>query len=121
MEKRKKKVVDSNGIIYDPPTVITYGVETNQTCEFACNLLHTPITQSEYFVIYGWDGSDFGMFFSAYGWFNVFFLALIFVGVLLDKYGIRFSTVASVITMIAGALLKYFAFKNKFPKDPGTE
>ena len=64
--------------------------------------------------VYGWDGSDFGMFFSAYGWFNVFFLALIFVGVLLDKYGIRFSTVASVLTMIVGALLKYFAFKTDF-------
>lgn len=64
--------------------------------------------------VYGWDGSDFGMFFSAYGWFNVFFLALIFVGILLDKYGIRFSTVASVLTMVAGALLKYYAFSTDF-------
>ena len=64
--------------------------------------------------VYGWDGSDFGMFFSAYGWFNVFFLALLLVGVLLDKYGIRFSTIASVLIMIAGALLKYYAFSTDF-------
>ncbi|MCB0804558.1 MAG: MFS transporter [Bacteroidales bacterium] len=64
--------------------------------------------------VYGWDGSDFGMFFSAYGWFNVFFLALIFVGILLDKFGIRFSTLASVLTMIAGAFLKYLAFSMDF-------
>ena len=64
--------------------------------------------------VYGWDGSDFGMFFSAYGWFNVFFLALILVGILLDKFGIRFSTIASVLTMIAGAALKYFAFVSDF-------
>lgn len=64
--------------------------------------------------VYGWDGSDFGMFFSAYGWFNVFFLALLLVGILLDKYGIRFSTIASVLIMIAGALLKYYAFSTDF-------
>ena len=27
--------------------------------------------------VYGWDGSDFGMFFSAYGFFNVFYSMLI--------------------------------------------
>jgi len=64
--------------------------------------------------VYGWDGSDFGMFFSAYGWFNVFFLGLILVGLLLDRLGIRFSTITSVILMILGALLKYFAFKTDF-------
>jgi MFS family permease len=64
--------------------------------------------------VYGWDGSDFGMFFSAYGWFNVFFLALILVGILLDRFGIRFSTIASVATMIVGALLKYYAFSTDF-------
>lgn len=64
--------------------------------------------------VYGWDGSDFGMFFSAYGWFNVFFLALILVGILLDRFGIRFSTIASVLTMISGALLKYYAFSTDF-------
>ena len=64
--------------------------------------------------VYGWDGSDFGMFFSAYGWFNVFFLALILVGILLDKFGIRFSTISSVLLMIAGALLKYYAFRTDF-------
>lgn len=64
--------------------------------------------------VYGWDGSDFGMFFSAYGWFNVFFVMLILVGILLDRLGIRFSTVTSVLIMIAGASLKYFAFKTDF-------
>jgi MFS family permease len=60
---------------------------------------------------YGWDGSDFGMFFSAYGWFNVFFFMLLIVGYLLDKLGIRFSTVSSALIMIIGAGIKYYAFK----------
>jgi len=64
--------------------------------------------------VYGWDGSDFGVFFSAYGWFNVFFLALLFVGILLDRLGIRFSTITSVLIMIIGAVIKYLAFKLDF-------
>ena len=59
----------------------------------------------------GWDGSDFGMFFGAYAWFNVFFVMLIIVGVLLDKFGIRFSTISSAVIMIIGASIKYYAFK----------
>ncbi len=60
---------------------------------------------------FGWDGSDFGMFFSAYGWFNVFFVMLIIVGFLLDRIGIRFSTISSSLIMIIGAAIKYYAFK----------
>lgn len=60
---------------------------------------------------FGWDGSDFGMFFSAYGWFNVFFLMLLVVGFLLDKFGIRFSTISSAAIMVIGAGIKYYAFK----------
>ena len=53
----------------------------------------------------GWDGSDFGMFFSAYGWFNVFFVMLIVVGILLDRLGIRFSTITSSLLMIIRPLI----------------
>lgn len=60
---------------------------------------------------YGWDGSDWGVFFSSYGWFNVFFVMLLVVGYFLDKFGIRFSTLSSALIMIAGASLKYYAFK----------
>ncbi|MCP4553012.1 MAG: major facilitator superfamily domain-containing protein 1 [Bacteroidetes bacterium] len=60
---------------------------------------------------YGWDGSDWGVFFSSYGWFNVFFVMLLVVGYFLDKFGIRFSTLSSAGIMIAGAAIKYYAFK----------
>ncbi|MBN2728101.1 MAG: MFS transporter [Bacteroidales bacterium] len=60
---------------------------------------------------FGWDGSDFGMFFGAYAWFNVFFVMLIVVGILLDRLGIRFSTISSALIMIIGAGIKYYAFK----------
>lgn len=63
---------------------------------------------------YGWDSTDFGIVTSAYGIFNVFFFMLILVGVLLDKFGIRFSTITSAIIMIIGASIKYIAFKGGF-------
>lgn len=63
---------------------------------------------------YGWDPTDFGTVTSAYGLFNVFFFMLIIVGYLLDKFGIRFSTIASACIMIIGALMKWMAFKGLF-------
>ncbi|MFC2096933.1 MFS transporter [Bacteroidota bacterium] len=63
---------------------------------------------------YGWDSADYGWVTSAYGLFNVFFIMLIIVGVLLDKFGIRFSTITSVVIMIIGASIKYLAFKGNF-------
>lgn len=67
---------------------------------------------------YGWTSSDFGTVVSAYGWFNVFFVALIIVGIILDKFGIRFSTLSSAGIMVAGALIKYYAFAGTF--EPGV-
>jgi len=63
---------------------------------------------------YGWDSADYGILTSSYGMFNVFFFMLLIVGVLLDKFGIRFSTITSVLVMIAGGSLKYYAFKGGF-------
>jgi len=57
----------------------------------------------------GWDSSDYGFFTSAYGWFNVFFLMLIFGGLILDKMGIRFTGMASSLLMVIGASIKYYA------------
>lgn len=67
--------------------------------------------------VYGWNSADFGMVTSAYGWFNVFFAMLIIVGILLDRFGIRFSTISSAIIMIIGGALKWAAFKGLLPVD----
>jgi len=56
-----------------------------------------------------WDSSDYGFFTSAYGWFNVFFLMLLFGGLILDKKGIRFTGIWSCILMVVGACIKYWA------------
>lgn len=57
----------------------------------------------------GWSASDFGNFNWAYMWFNVFFFALLFGGIILDKIGVRLTGVASCLFMVAGAGIKYYA------------
>ncbi len=66
---------------------------------------------------YGWNSTDYGTVTSFYGFFNVWFLMLLIVGVLLDKFGIRISTISSVVIMIAGGVIKFFAFKLDFAPD----
>jgi MFS family permease len=56
-----------------------------------------------------WNSTEYGFFTSAYGWFNVFLLMLIFGGIILDKKGVRFTGNMSTIIMVAGTALKYWA------------
>ncbi|HLN53700.1 MAG TPA: MFS transporter [Lentimicrobium sp.] len=57
----------------------------------------------------GWSGSEYGFFTSAYGWFNVFLLMLIFGGIVLDKMGVRFTGMGAAIIMVIGTSIKYWA------------
>ena len=61
-----------------------------------------------------WDSLDYGIFTSAYGWFNVFLLMLIFGGMILDKMGVRFTGLMSTIIMVVGVGIKYWAIASDF-------
>ncbi len=62
----------------------------------------------------GWSGTDYSIYTSAYGWFNVFLLMLIFVGMVLDKMGPRFTGVLAVGLMLAGTFMQYYAMSHDF-------
>lgn len=66
---------------------------------------------------FGWDPHEFGVVTSAYGWFNVFLMMLIIGGIILDKLGVRFTSIMSAIIMIIGAGIKYYAFVHDFAVD----
>ena len=57
----------------------------------------------------GWNSAEYGFFTSAYGWFNVFLLMLIFGGIILDKVGVRFTGKLATVTMVIGTAIKYWA------------
>ncbi len=56
-----------------------------------------------------WNSADYGWFTGSYGWFNVFFLFLLFGGIILDKMGVRFTGITSAFVMVLGASIKYWA------------
>ena len=62
----------------------------------------------------GWTSDEYGFFSGSYGFFNVF-LGLLFVGgIILDRFGIRFTGTMSTLLMFAGALIKWYAVGHPF-------
>ena len=61
-----------------------------------------------------WSATDYGLFTSGYGWFNVFLLMLVFSGMILDKLGTRFTGILSIFIMLIGAGIKYWAISAHF-------
>lgn len=64
-----------------------------------------------------WSSADFGIWSGAYGFFNVFFLMLIFGGIILDKMGVRFTGLGASVIMILGTVLQYLAISGYIPND----
>lgn len=62
----------------------------------------------------GWTSDEYGFFSGSYGFFNVFLLLLFFGGIILDKFGIRFTGVMSTVLMFGGALIKWYAVGHSF-------
>lgn len=57
----------------------------------------------------GWTSAEYGLYTSAYGWFNVFLGMLILGGVILDKVGARAAGTLACVLMLAGSALNFWA------------
>ncbi|MCC8171852.1 MAG: MFS transporter [Parabacteroides sp.] len=64
-----------------------------------------------------WNSEEYGLFTSAYGWFNVFLFMLIIGGIILDKMGVRFTGLMAASLMVAGAVIKYGAISTDISPD----
>lgn len=64
-----------------------------------------------------WNSEEYGLFTSAYGWFNVFLFMLLIGGIILDKMGVRFTGVMASSLMVFGAVIKYFAISSGIAED----
>lgn len=56
-----------------------------------------------------WTSGEFGFFTGAYSFLNVFLLMLIWGGLILDRFGIRFTGLLATILMVGGTLAEYIA------------
>lgn len=105
-------MVDSIKNVSNKQTSIKYGINTNQPY-----VIHRAIvSRVVYSVIQGqgWDSGDYGFFSGSYGLINVFLLMLFFGGLILDKFGIRFTGVMAASLMVIGALIKYYGISTDF-------
>ena len=57
----------------------------------------------------GWTSGEFGFFTGAYSFLNVFLLMLIWGGLILDRFGIRFTGILATVLMVGGTAAEYVA------------
>lgn len=112
MEKVKQTLRDSKVARWTALVLISF----TMLCGYLFTELISPLKpylESNF----GWDPHEFGIVTSAYGWFNVFLVMLIIGGIILDKLGVRFTSIMSACIMIIGAGIKYYAFVHDFATD----
>ena len=109
VETLRKKVAESAAVRWTVLGLVSFTMLTGYIMSDVMAPLKTMLEQQ-----LGWDSTDYGIFTSGYGWFNIFLLMLIFGGMILDKKGARFTGLLSVGLMIAGTLVKYWAITTDF-------
>lgn len=115
-EAIKKKISESKGARWTALIIVSF---TMMWGYFLTDALSPLMTMLEQDPNAGWSSSEFGLFNSAYSWFNVYLFLLVLGGIVLDKKGVRFTGVVTCILMLAGALIKYYAVQYIAP-DAGT-
>nr|NQU90106.1 MFS transporter [Bacteroidota bacterium] len=112
MEQIRKSLRDSKSARWGALAVVSFMM----LCGYYINYVISPLKPmlEEYM---GWNSADFGTWNSAYGWFNVFFLMLIFGGLILDKMGVRFTGIGASLTMIVGTVIQYIAIDQMIPME----
>lgn len=56
----------------------------------------------------GWSSTDFGTYAGAYSFLNVFLLMLLWGGLILDRFGVRFTGKLATLLMVCGTALEYY-------------
>ena len=111
-EKIQKKLSDSKGARWAALAVVAFTMLCGYFLTDVMSPLK-PMLESELLS----SSTDYGIFTSAYGWFNVFLLMLIFGGMILDKMGVRFTGFNACLLMLVGCGIKYYAISDYFAMD----
>jgi MFS family permease len=88
-------------------------VSVTMMCGYFITDVMAPL-QSMLQAHFGWESTEYGLFTSSYGWFNVTLFMLIIGGILLDKKGMRFTGILACGLMLIGCALKYYAISPFF-------
>lgn len=113
-ETIKKKISESKAARWTALILVSFTMMWGYFLTDALSPLMTMLEEQM-----NWSSSDFGLFNSAYSWFNVYLFLLVFGGIILDKMGVRFTGLVTCALMLIGALTKYYAVEF-IPTNAGT-
>ena len=103
-EQLKQKLSDSKGTRWGALLVVAF----TMMAAYYVNDVVAPL-KSMLEADLAWSSSDFGFYTGGYSFLNVFFLMLIWGGLILDRFGIRFTGKLATILMVGGTALEYYA------------
>ena len=97
IEVSKKKLSDSAGARWAALFVVAF----TMMAAYYVNDVMAPLKS----MLEGqlrWTSGEFGTFTGAYSFLNVFLLMLIWGGLILDRFGIRFTGILAAVLMVGG-------------------
>lgn len=103
-EKLQKRISESRWARWTTLIIVSFTMMWGYFLTDALSPLMTMLEEQMH-----WSSSEFGLFNSAYSWFNVYLFMLVLGGIVLDKMGIRFTGIVTCLLMLAGSLAKYYA------------
>jgi len=113
-EAIRKKLSDSTAMRWTALLIVAVTMMFGYFFTDVMSPLEPLVTASKEAGGLGWSSDDYGFFSGSYGFFNVFLLLLFFGGIILDKFGIRFTGILSTLLMLVGALIKWWALGHEF-------
>ncbi|MDR0976795.1 MAG: MFS transporter [Prevotellaceae bacterium] len=104
MEERLKKMNDSKATRWGALAIVAF----TMMAAYYVNDVVAPL-KSMLELKMGWDSAEFGFYTAGYSFLNVICLMLIWGGLILDRFGIRFTGKLATILMVGGTALEYYA------------
>ena len=101
----QKRLNDSFGMRWGALAIVAF----TMMAAYYVNDVVAPLKSMLEASTLAWNSSEFGVYTGAYSFLNVFLLMLIWGGLILDKFGIRFTGKLATILMVAGTGLEYYA------------
>lgn len=114
-EQNQKRLNDSFGMRWGALAIVAF----TMMAAYYVNDVVAPLKSMLEASSLAWNSSEFGVYTGAYSFLNVFLLMLIWGGLILDKFGIRFTGKLATILMVAGTGLEYYAM-TALAGDPST-
>ena len=108
----RKKLSDSRGARWAALLIVSCTMMFGYFFTDVMSPLESLLTASPAEGGLGWTSDEYGFFSGSYGFFNVFLLLLFFGGIILDKFGIRFTGMMSTVLMFGGAIIKWIALRS---------